>query len=55
MNIGWPEGILLTLYFLSLIVHATKHGEPRDAYSFPVSLVGFMLTMTLLWLGGFFA
>ena len=55
MNIGWPEGLLLALYFLSLTVHAAKHGQPRDNYNFPLTLVGFAIIMLLLWQGEFFA
>lgn len=55
MNIGWPEGIWLALTFLSLIIVAANHGKPREAYNFPLTLVSFMLSATLLYLGGFFA
>jgi len=55
MNIGWPEGILIALMFLSLAIHAGKHGQPREPYDFPVALVSFMISLTLLYFGGFFS
>ena len=55
MNIGWPEGIWITLTLLGLTVHAVNHGKPRDSYNFPLSLTGVIVSTLLLWLGGFFA
>lgn len=55
MNIGWPEGILLALMFISLTSNAVMHGKPRDAYSFPIAMVNFMICVLLLYLGGYFA
>jgi len=52
--IGWPEGIFLFLLFFGLIITAQKHGEPRTSYNFPMALVSFMLTLFLLFIGGFF-
>lgn len=66
MNIGWPEGIIIAMMFLSLMIGAVKNGDPRiettgarkgepERYSFPVVLVRVSLMMVLLYLGGFFS
>lgn len=59
MNFGWPEGILVALFFLSLVISAVKHGEirepPNNKYNFPIALTKFILFMFLLYIGGFFA
>ena len=55
MNIGVPQGIYLVLTILTWLVHAVKHGQPRDDY---YNIVGQSLNMItalgLLYWGGFF-
>jgi len=46
---------MLTLMLLSLAIHAGQHGKPREPHNFPLSLVAFMISLLLLWQGGFFA
>lgn len=56
MSIGWPEGILLALMFLTLCTHATKNGQPReDNYDLGTAMINAGLVLCLLWWGGFFA
>ena len=50
-----PQALLSMLMFLGTGVHLAKHGEPRTGhYSFVVALLSDILTITLLWWGGFF-
>lgn len=54
MIIGWPEGILLFLMVLGLGTNIAKHGELMER-SAGASIIGFVLSVALLWWGGFFA
>lgn len=56
MNVGWPEGILLSLLFLAVCQHASKNGQPRDGrYDLGTALLAAAINIGLLWWGGFFA
>lgn len=55
MSIGWPEGIVLAIFFLGLGVALAKDGEPRAPYSFGGALISTAITLSLLYWGGFFA
>lgn len=40
--------------FLTFMNHYFKDGEPRDDYNFRVYLIDFLITLGLLYWGGFF-
>jgi hypothetical protein len=54
MNIGWPEGILLSLLAISFAVHCQKAGEPRT-YNPVANVLDAIVLLALLQWGGFFA
>jgi hypothetical protein len=50
-----PQIILLVILCLSNGISLAKHGEPReDNYSFWVTLTSTVITLSLLYWGGFF-
>lgn len=56
MNIGWPEGIILTLYAINLLITAAADGKPRTGKnSFAMTLCMTALGLGILYWGGFFA
>lgn len=56
MNIGWPEGIAIGLYIVTLSFYAYKNGEPKDEkYNFPMAFVRVLTSIGLLWWGGFWS
>ncbi|MCT8003264.1 hypothetical protein NZL82_15415 [Sphingomonas sanguinis] len=55
MNIGWPQGILLALLFLSVCLHASKNGRPREGhYDLGASMLTAAIWVGLTYWGGFF-
>lgn len=55
MSVGWPQGIMLALLFLSICVHASKNGQPREGhYDLGTALLSAAITVGLLFWGGFF-
>ncbi len=56
MHIGWPEGILIGMRVVTLLIHAAMHGEPRTGkWSFPLAFMDTLIVGGLLWWGGLFA
>ncbi|MES3155028.1 hypothetical protein [Sphingomonas faeni] len=56
MNLGWPQGIYLALFFLSVCLHASKNGQPRTGtYDLGTALISAAICISLLWWGGFFS
>jgi len=55
INIGWPEGILLTLLILGTFVRYTDLGKPRPADKWWSPLLNLFLMLYLLQWGGFFS
>lgn len=55
MYLGIPQIIMVVLIVMSGAIHLVKHGEPRDNYSFGWWFISFILTVGLLWWGGFFS
>lgn len=49
-----PQYIYLALTFCGLGFAVAKHGEPRDNYHSSLAFVGTVLTLALLYWGGFF-
>lgn len=54
---GWPQIIVISLFFLRLIVIAAKDGEPKepDTYRFGASFMAVVIWTGLLWWGGFWS
>lgn len=52
---GWPQYTYLALTLLGLGLVWGKHGEPRDNYNVGTSLLATVISLWLLWAGGFFA
>ena len=50
----WPQWTLLFLMALGLGVSLANHGRPRGPESFWTSIISVAITLTLLYLGGFF-
>lgn len=49
-----PQIIFMSLVFISLLIVANKHGKEQRPYNFWTTLVSTLITLTLLYLGGFF-
>ena len=55
-HIGWPQGIFLALILLSDLGALVNHGKPRNSnWDFNVSFAGTLVTLILLYWGGFFS
>lgn len=58
MNIGWPQAIFLALMLVSLGHDLSQHGKPMapqaGTYSAWGTIVAMVLSLALLWWGGFF-
>jgi soluble lytic murein transglycosylase-like protein len=53
---GWPQITVIILFAIGLGVELAKHGKPRTGkHSFWWSLFGNVITIWLLWCGGFFS
>lgn len=50
-----PQIVFLILMIISTVVKIMKHGEPRDNYNAFEALLDAMLTVLLLWWGGFWS
>jgi hypothetical protein len=56
MNIGWPEGIVLGLIALNLLIAAALDGTPKDSkHSLSGKMLDSAILFGLLYWGGFFA
>jgi hypothetical protein len=56
MHIGWPQGIVIGLMVLNLVISAALDGEPRTGtHKFSLGLCGVMGQVALLYWGGFFS
>lgn len=54
-NWHWPQWALLVSMLFTLIVHAVKHGQPKDEnHNGFVGLIEFGLLLFILTCGGFF-
>ena len=50
-----PQIIYLVLTFLTFLIHAFKHGQPRDDdYNIGYQTINVALSLGLLYWGGFF-
>ena len=52
--IEWPQGILIFFMALSVVTACAKHGEMRE-YNGPMSFIDLLITMSILYCGGFFS
>lgn len=50
----WPPIIVLILEGLTLVTHISLHGKSRVPYNGPLQFVGTVITLGLLYWGGFF-
>lgn len=49
-----PQIIYLSLVFVGLLIAANQHGKERSPHNFWVTLVATLITVSLLFWGGFF-
>ncbi len=49
-----PQTIYVTLLLVSLLISANRHGKPRTAENFPIYFISALLTLGLVYWGGFF-
>ena len=54
MTMHWPQIVYLLLTILGLGIAIGKHGQPREPWSFPQTLVSTVVCLGLLYAGGFF-
>lgn len=54
MIIHWPQITYIILMSLSLGATLVLNGKPRENYSFGISLLSVGITVSLLYMGGFF-
>ena len=55
MVIGWPQGILLAIYILSVGICMARYGEPKhDTYDLIDVMIAPGIVLALLYWGGFF-
>lgn len=53
---SWPQWTWCVLTLLTLMIFASKNGQPReDKYNFAVRFVGVLISIFILSFGGFFA
>lgn len=50
----WPQITWVVLVALALGIHAAKHGQQREPYNFIMALVNVVISVGLLYAGGFF-
>lgn len=55
ISIGWPEAILLTLYALGFAITCEEAGKPRGPYKPSTTLASIVISLGLLYWGGFFS
>lgn len=59
MNIGWPQGILLSLLGLRVLLHLVNDGtlmpERSQHFAFEKALAQSLLLLVIIAWGGFFA
>lgn len=55
MDIGWPQIIIICFYVIILCNNAYRHGERKydETYNVFDAIVGIILSILLLWWGGF--
>lgn len=53
---GTPQIIILVLFFIKLLLNANAHGKIKQGkYNFWYALISTSITLTILYLGGFFS
>jgi hypothetical protein len=56
LNISWPQGIWIALAIIRLVIEAAVDGEPHTGkHKFAAALLGVILSLGLLYWGGFFS
>ena len=54
MKLHAPQIIMLVLLGLQLVTHICKHGEDRPRYNGPISFLDCVISVAILYWGGFF-
>jgi hypothetical protein len=49
-----PQALVLALFCLSLGIVIAKHGQPHPNYNAGPAFLSVLMTLALLWWGGFF-
>ena len=52
---NWPQIVWLGLTAAGIAIVMARHGEPRKAYSIWDMVLGLLITVPLLYFGGFWA
>lgn len=53
-SLGWPQLIWVAIVLLADLVAIVHHGKPRPPFNAYVSVSGTMISLALLYWGGFF-
>lgn len=53
-HIGWPQAIYVFLLVVGVVVSIVKHGEPRAAHNGVERFLDAVLSVAILYWGGFF-
>lgn len=51
---GAPQITLLILFFISILITANKHGQPKENHNIWYSLISLIINILILYWGGFF-
>lgn len=55
MVLGWQQIVWLVIIIINLGMHLAKHGEPTNSkYNFWAYLIGSVISLSILYSGGFF-
>lgn len=55
ITIGWPQGIIILLWLVGLIIHGIKHGENKTGkYNVWHQGVAIIIVFFIFYWGGFF-
>lgn len=49
----WPQYLYAGLLVLGIVIHVSKHGQPRDPYDGPIAFISALITAWILYMGGF--
>jgi uncharacterized membrane protein len=53
-HIGLPQGIIIFFMIVNLLTNIVKHGESKGEYNAFISFSDALITLTILYWGGFF-
>lgn len=49
----WPQWVALGLYTFGVVMAVSRHGEPRENYDGPGTFFAAIVSIWILWCGGF--